>query len=149
VAGTPGVGYARCDLADLATLDSKMVGALLDPTRPIGIVVVGVAVFIPDDRLAAAYAALHDWAAPGSLLGFDFDSREMERHPAALALLGDGFHMRMPETFAPLLGSWQLTGEGIRPVAAWGTADADAAAASSDAAARALPTFMYGGLAVR
>lgn len=119
LASSPSAAYGYCDASDFSTLDPALVERVLGPKRRIGVIVVGCAVFVPDDKLRALYAALHAWAPAGSFLGFDFDSRELENYPAALAMLGDGFFMRTPDEFAPLLGPWQTTEDGIAPVAAW------------------------------
>jgi hypothetical protein len=139
LAGMPGKGYALCDASDLSTLDLESARQVLGPFHRLGIVMVGVAVFIDDERLRATYRKLHELAPPGSYLAFDFDSTKLREFPAALRMLGDGFHMRTPETFAPLLQPWQLTEDGIQPVAAWrhpgGPTD--------------IPTFMFGGVAMK
>lgn len=137
LAGSPNTGYGYCDARDFSTLDGELVERVLGPKQRLGVVVVGCAVFIPDERLRALYAALHAWAPMGSFLAFDFDSREIANHPAALALLGDDLFMRTPSDFAPLLGPWQTTEDSIAPVAAWRTGGAPVA----------IPTFMYGGVA--
>ncbi|MEW2592684.1 hypothetical protein AB0893_19960 [Micromonospora aurantiaca] len=48
-----------------------------------------------------------------------FDTEELAGYPEALAMMGPAFRMRAPERFAPLLGRWQPTGDGIVPVARW------------------------------
>jgi hypothetical protein len=137
LAGSPHTGYGYCDGRDFSTLDTGLVEHVLGPKQRLGVVVVGCTAFISDDRLRALYAALHAWTPAGSFLAFDFDSREHANHPAVLALLGDDFVMRTPSEFAPLLGPWQVTEDGIAPVAAW----------RSEGAPAAIPTFMYGGVA--
>jgi hypothetical protein len=139
LAGNPDVGYTYCDANDLSTLDQELVRSVLGPLRRLGIVVVGVGVFIPDDRLRGLFAGLYEWAPGESHLAFDFDSTRLSTFPAALEMLGDGFHMRTPETFAPLLGPWELTQDGIQPAGAWRNPEGKAA----------VPVFMYGGVAVR
>jgi hypothetical protein len=137
VASLPNLGYGFCDASDFSTLDAALVDRVLGPRQRLGIVVIGCAVFISDDKLRRLYRTLHEWAPPGSFLAFDFDSREIEKYPAALELLGDNFFMRTPEQFAPLLGPWRTTEDGIAPVAAW----------RSEGPPVQIATFMYGGVA--
>ncbi|WP_437940590.1 SAM-dependent methyltransferase [Sorangium sp. So ce341] len=142
LAGLPNVGYAYCDASDLTTLDRASVERVLGPIRRLGIVFVGVAAFIADDKLAATFASLHDLAPAGSLMALDFDSEMCRRYPRIVELLeapGLRFHMRAPEAIRSLLGPWRLTSEGITPVGAWRNRGEDAD----------YPPFMYGCMARR
>lgn len=82
-------------------------------------VFLGLAAFLDDPTLARTRERLHRAVPPGSMLAFDFDAEELADHPAALAMMGDGFHMRNPAGFPTLLGPWRPTPEGIVPVARW------------------------------
>lgn len=142
LAETPNADYAYCDASDLSTLDRGEVERVLGPLRRLGIVFVGVSVFIPDDLLRAAFDALYDLAPPGSLMVLDFDSDMLSNHPAVLDLLaaaGAPFFMRNPPDIEPLLGRWKLTEEGIRPVAAWRNPEGEPD----------VPTFMWGAVVTR
>lgn len=142
LAGNPNAGYAWCDAADLSTLDRGEVEGVLGPLRRVGLVFVGVSVFIADDPLRQAFDALYDWAPSGSYLVLDFDSELTREYPAvvaALAAIGAPFYMRSPESAAALLGRWRLTEEGIQPVATWRNPAGDPD----------FPAFMNGGVAYR
>ncbi|HEX2203685.1 MAG TPA: SAM-dependent methyltransferase [Longimicrobium sp.] len=138
LAGVPNVGYAFCDAADLATLDRAEVERVLGSSGPLGIIMIGVAAFIEDARLRATFQALYDLAPAGSFLAFDFDGTEGKNYPELLEMMGDEFRMHSPEEFAPLLGPWKVTDEGIQPVSEW-----------RDPGAEPFPPFMYGGVAVK
>lgn len=155
VAGIPNVGYTYADARDLSTLDPGMVEATLGPVRRLGIVAIGVSMFLDDAALARTFADLYAWAPEGSILAFDLDILEGQNggehgsehgsehgggtHAEVLAIMGDGFHLRTPQRFAPLLGPWRLGQEGIVPVNQWGDAGDDIH----------LPTFMHGGVAYK
>jgi hypothetical protein len=138
----PTAAYALGDAADLGTIDPAVLARVLPGwgSGPTGAAFLGLAAFFGDEPLRAAFEALHDAVAPGSMLAFDFDTEVLEAFPEALALMGPAFRMRSPEAFAPLLGRWELTGDGLAPVREWGVADP----APGDE-----PAAFYGGLAVR
>lgn len=138
LAGVPGTGYTRCDATDLSTLDPAVVHQVLGPPRPLGIIVVGVEAFMDDAQVRITFQRLHDQALPGSHLAFDCDSPQALNHPELVKMMGPGFHMRTPEQLAALLGPWQLTGDGIQPVAAW-----------RNPTPPSLPPYMNGGVALK
>jgi len=139
--GVPNAGYTWCDAADLSTLDRTEVERVLGPLRRLGIVFVGLAVFIPDDQLRQSFDELYDWAPPGSAMVLDFDSYACSTLPNVVEILqssGAPFVMREPETIAPLLGRWQLTPDGVQPVATWRNPEAPD-----------VPTFMWGAVVTK
>ncbi|MEE3921903.1 SAM-dependent methyltransferase [Micromonospora sp. BRA006-A] len=107
--------------------------------RPVGVIFLGLAAFLDDDTLARTLDELYQAVAPGSRLAIDFDTEELAGHPEALAMMGPAFRMRAPERFAPLLGRWQPTGDGIVPVARWRPAGEP----------EPVPDAFHGALAVR
>ncbi|HZN18916.1 MAG TPA: SAM-dependent methyltransferase [Micromonosporaceae bacterium] len=122
LAGLPHVDYAYCDAADLGTLDQDAVRQILDPTQPVGVVMVGVLGFLDDRTAQKTLSETYDWAPSGSYLVADFDGEAMESHPAVLSLVhqaGGTLYLRRPEQIRPLLGRWQLTPEGVQPVDLW------------------------------
>ena len=119
LAGVPGTGYVRCDATDLTTLDGNAVTRVLGPVRRLGIVLIGVEAFMPDEAIRATCERLYALAPSGSFLAFDCDSPEALAHPELVKMMGPGFHMRTPEQLAAVLGPWQLTGDGIQPVSVW------------------------------
>lgn len=142
LADLPQVDYAYCDAADLSTMDREVMHRILDPGRPLGVVMVGVSVFLDDRTVHKTLSDLYDLVVSGSHLVADFDGEALESHPDVLAILdqaGEPLHPRRPAQIEPLLGRWQLTGDGIQPVQRWRAerpSDLDGA-------------FMYGCLAAK
>ncbi|GHJ43645.1 hypothetical protein Cs7R123_09870 [Catellatospora sp. TT07R-123] len=141
VAGLPNVGYAPGDAADPRGIDPGALDRALPQwrTRPVGLVFLGLAAFLDDPTLARALDQMYDLVPEGSLLAFDFDAMELTGYPEALAMMGPGFHMREPADFGALLGRWQVTADGIVPVAQW----------RPDGPAEQVPDAFWGGLAVK
>ncbi|MET7471975.1 SAM-dependent methyltransferase [Micromonospora sp. NPDC005686] len=121
LAGSDRAGYGYGDATDIGTVDRVQLHRFVPGwgRRPVGVVFLGLAAFLDDDTLARTLDELYQAVAPGSRLAIDFDTEELARHPEALAMMGPAFRMRAPERFAPLLGRWQPTGDGIVPVARW------------------------------
>ncbi|MFI7218675.1 SAM-dependent methyltransferase [Micromonospora maritima] len=121
LAGSDRAGYGYGDAADLGTVDPAQLHRFVPGwgRRPVGVVFLGLAAFLDDDTLARTLDELYAAAAPGSWLAIDFDSEELAGHPEALAMMGPEFRMRAPEEFAPLLGRWRPSHDGIVPVARW------------------------------
>lgn len=140
LAGVAGTGYTRCDATDLKTLDMQSVTRVLGPLQRLGIVLVGVEAFMPDDAIRAACEGLYALAPPGSYLAFDCDSPQATKtHPELVKMMGPGFHMRTAEQLGAVLGPWQLTEDGIQPVAAW----------RNPGKPPEIPPYMLGGVAVK
>lgn len=147
VAGQDRVSYAYGDATDLSTIDAKHLPGW--GIRPTGVVFLGLAAFLDDAALAAAFESLYEAVAPGSYLAFDFDSEVLASKPVALEMMGPAFHMRRSEGFAPLLGRWALTPAGIAPVERWGRPRGNDDEAPLWGAEGARPASFYGGLAVK
>jgi O-methyltransferase involved in polyketide biosynthesis len=138
----PNAGYAYCDAADLTTLDQDAVDALLDLSEPLGIVIVGVSVFLEEHVVQKTLAGLYDLAPGGSVLVADFDGEALGAHPEILRILedaGEPLYLRGPARIRPLLGRWELSAEGIQPVDVWRGGETP----------RFDPPFMYGCLATK
>ncbi|MGW0214054.1 SAM-dependent methyltransferase [Micromonospora chokoriensis] len=114
-------GYGFGDATDIGTIDPAQMHRFVPGwgRRPVGVVFLGLAAFLDDETLTRTLDELYAAAAPGSLLAVDFDTEELARYPQALAMMGPQFRMRPPEAFAPLLGRWAPTADGIVPVTAW------------------------------
>ncbi|ATO13069.1 hypothetical protein CO540_03835 [Micromonospora sp. WMMA2032] len=121
LAGSDRAGYGYGDAADIGTVDPAQLHRFVPGwgRRPVGVVFLGLVAFLDDDTLARTLDELYAAAAPGSWLAIDFDSEELAGHPEALAMMGPEFRMRAPEEFAPLLGRWRPSADGIVPVARW------------------------------
>jgi hypothetical protein len=139
--GQDQAGYVFGDATDLASIDQAALARYLPAwgRHPIGVVFLGLAAFLDDPTLARTLDQLHRAVPPGSMLAFDFDGEELTDYPAALAMMGEGFHMRDPAAFPTLLGDWRLTSDGIVPVAHWRPAGRPAQ----------VPDAFYGGVALR
>ncbi len=138
----PRADYAYCDASDLSTLDATAVSSILDLNRPLGIVMVGVAVFLPDAVVANTLARLHEWAPRQSYLVADFDGEALDSFPAVKQILdqaGEPLHLRGPTRIRPLLGRWTVTQDGLHPVDVWNNPEADVPPR----------VFMYGCVAAR
>lgn len=134
--------YAYCDAADLTSLDHNAVAGLLDLSERLGIVIVGVSVFLEDQVVQKTLAGLYDLAPSGSVLVADFDGEALESYPEILRMLaeaGEPLYLRGPERIRPLLGRWELSAEGIQPVDVW----------RAGGTPRFDPPFMYGCLATK
>jgi hypothetical protein len=103
-------------------LDPEATARILDPAMPLGVVIVGVSVFLEDEVVQKTLSDLFDWVAPGSFLVADFDGEALASYPAVLAILdqaGEPLHLRGSDRIRPLLGRWRLTEDEIRPVNVW------------------------------
>lgn len=67
LAQTPNAQYTFCDATNLSTLDQRDVEAILDLSRPLGLVVIGVSVFIPDEQLRSLFSELYERVVGGEL----------------------------------------------------------------------------------
>ena len=141
LAGSTRALYTYGDATDIATIDRAVLARSLPGwgRDPVGLVFLGLAAFLDDERLERTLDDLYDAVVPGSYLAFDFDTDVLASYPEALAMMGPGFHMRQPPSFPGLLGRWRRTAEGIAPVAQW---------RSSEGAIEPSAAF-YGGLAVK
>ncbi|MFD6680388.1 SAM-dependent methyltransferase [Micromonospora parva] len=125
LAGSDRAGYGFGDATDIGTIDPAQLHRFVPGwgRRPVGVVFLGLAAFLDDATLTRTLDELYAAAAPGSLLAVDFDTEELAGHPEALAMMGPQFRMRPPAAFAPLLGRWAPTADGIVPVAQWRAED--------------------------
>ncbi|MGN9811756.1 SAM-dependent methyltransferase [Micromonospora sp. BQ11] len=141
LAGSDRAGYGFGDATDIGTVDPAQLHRFVPGwgRRPVGVVFLGLAAFLDDDTLARTLDELYAATAPGSLLAVDFDTEELAAYPEALAMMGPAFRMRPPAAFAPLLGRWTPTAEGIVPVTAW----------RPDGPPAEVPDAFHGGVAVR
>ncbi|MGV0816068.1 SAM-dependent methyltransferase [Mycolicibacterium boenickei] len=118
----PHVDYAYCDVTCPTSLDRAEIERVLGPVRRLGVILSGVAGFLTDDQLAQCLRQLYDWAPGDSYLALDCDGEASRSFPDVLALLsaaGEPLTARTPERMRPILGDWQITSDGIRPVQAW------------------------------
>ncbi|MCC6559027.1 MAG: SAM-dependent methyltransferase [Polyangiaceae bacterium] len=134
---TPRARYVQADAARLPDLSRELLDELFGPSAPMGIVFIGIAYFFPDEPLRRIFAALHEWAAPGSHLAVSFVGSDARIHAAGLevyARMGNPIYPRTPEEQAAVLHPWQLVAGGIRPADRWGRDDGEEAG----------PVFIHG-----
>ena len=122
----------RADLRDTATILAEA-GKVLDFTQPIGLLLIAVLHFIPDDEdpyglVARLMAAL----PPGSYLVVGHGASDIE--PEAAAELTRRYNERSPVPIrlrsrgqiAPFFDGLELVGRGLVPLSQWRDADPDA-----------------------
>jgi hypothetical protein len=141
LAGSDRAGYGYGDATDIGTVDRAQLHRFLPGwgRRPVGVVFLGLAAFLDDETLARTLDELYEATAPGSLLAVDFDTEELAAYPEALAMMGPSFRMRPPAAFAPLLGRWTPTADGIVPITHW----------RPDGPPAQVPDAFHGAVAVR
>ncbi|MEU5949055.1 SAM-dependent methyltransferase [Micromonospora sp. NPDC047465] len=141
LAGSDRAGYGYGDATDIGTVDRAQLHRFVPGwgRRPVGVVFLGLAAFLDDETLARTLDELYEATAPGSLLAVDFDTEELAGYPEALAMMGPAFRMRPPAAFAPLLGRWTPTADGIVPITRW----------RPDGSPAQVPDAFHGAVAVR
>lgn len=141
LAGSDRADYGYGDATDIGTIDRAQLHRFVPGwgRRPVGVVFLGLAAFLDDDTLARTLDELYTAVTPNSHLAIDFDTDELAAYPQALAMMGPAFRMRRPEAFAPLLGRWRPTAEGIVPIARW----------RPEGPPAQVPDAFYGAVAVR
>ncbi len=141
LAGSTRAVYTYGDATDIGTIDQEVLACALPGwgRDPIGLVFLGLAAFLDDERLVRTFDDLYDAVGPGSYLAFDFDTDLLANYPEALAMMGPAFHMREPSSFPALLGRWRPSSDGIVPVARWGGKEDSVEPSAA----------FYGGLAVK
>src|SRR5689334_5050682 len=112
LAGDPHAAFLRADVRDpAALLAHPEVARLLDLDRPVGVLLLGVLPFVPDDTEAAAVVAtLRDAIAPGSYLAVSHRTTD-PRVP--------GVRARGPEQLAALLAGLEPVPPGLVPLPRW------------------------------
>jgi S-adenosyl methyltransferase len=124
--GDPDAGVLLADLTDAdVVLDSEPVRRLIDFSRPVCLLVVAVAHFIPDtDRLGRALERYREVAAPGSYLVMSHASHEGDPRQAEHILrvynqTTSPMMLREREEFRALFGDWTLVPPGIASAGEW------------------------------
>lgn len=112
-----------------AVLADPAVQALIDWTRPVGVLMVAVLHFVPDgDDPAAIVAGYRRYMAPGSYLAVSHATREGQPSDIAEAIdeaaraydaTGTGLVFRTSADLARLMDGFTLVTPGIVPVPAW------------------------------
>lgn len=122
LAAIPGVQFVQADVTDLDQLLAQpAVAALPADDAPVGLVVVGIAMYIPPTVLTGMLARLHRWAPAGSALALVLASPEAETHPGIQLYRQQGFpwYGQSREQVRDCLGSWALADPGIVHGLSW------------------------------
>lgn len=132
------VTVTQADLRDPATvLASPGVAGLLDFTRPVAVLAIGVLHFVPDaDDPTGILRAYSDALAPGSVLVVAQSSSDYPEHPqlaaavesanALYASTSTPGTLRSRAELTELLADWELEPPGLVDVAQWPTGQHDA-----------------------
>ncbi len=139
VGDTDLVTVTQADLRDpAAVLAAPTVSGLLDLTRPLAVLMIGVLHFVSDaDDPAAILAGYRRAMAPGSVLVLAQSSDDYPDHPdlaAAVRAANDEYartstpgHLRSRAQLLAILAGWELDGPGLLDVAQWPDGQRDAA----------------------
>nr|WP_296069035.1 SAM-dependent methyltransferase [uncultured Actinoplanes sp.] len=124
--GDPGADALLADLTDAdAVLAAEPVCRLLDPARPVCLLVLAVAQLIPDsERLGRALETYRRAAAPGSYLvlshaGDGGDADRAARVRRVYNTTTSPMVLRDREEILALLGDWSLVEPGLSTVGRW------------------------------
>jgi hypothetical protein len=120
----PHVRYIYCDVIEPHTLfDSPVVTELFGDQRQVGIGMVGVFLYVPDEPLAKFFTALYEWAAEGSYIAVTCAGKkadEIEDVEDASNKMSLQFHSRTAQETIDLIGPWKLTEPGVVEGFYWG-----------------------------
>jgi hypothetical protein len=122
--GVPNVIYAQADAREPQQL-LDAASAFFGAERQIAVGCIGMSYLLDDATLAALAQRLHEWCAPGSVMGLTFlqikdssEGRELYQELLRrLEKLGAMVYSRTPEQLAALMAPWRM-GE-PRELASW------------------------------
>ena len=126
LSGNPLADVVQADLRDVAAiLDDPRTKRLLDPTEPIGVLMVAILHFVPDDDDPASIVAqYHKTTAPGSYLAISHASHV--GHPDQVGPLTELYRqtaapltMRTRLEIEGLLGGFELVAPGVGFLPLW------------------------------
>jgi hypothetical protein len=116
IGDNPLVRYEHGNATALHNLDG-VVANMFSPMRPVGIVYIGIAHFLPDQALDAAFRELYRWVPAGSWMTATFAAADAEaQFPEAAKFyeqMGAKFYSRSVERIISLLGPWQVDSSGV------------------------------------
>ncbi|MBU7044203.1 MAG: SAM-dependent methyltransferase [Theionarchaea archaeon] len=120
----PQVQYIYCDITESHTFfESSQVTHFIGSNHRVGIGLVGVFLYIPDDPLAEFLQRLYEWALPGSYIAVTSAGPRVSNISGVVEAsqkLGLQFYSRSVKETENLMGPWNLTEEGIVPGFYWG-----------------------------
>ena len=139
IGDNPNVRYVHCDATKLYELDPGLLRETFGDGKPIGIVFIGLAYFLPDLVLSQSLSRMYEWAVPGSYLAISMIGREAEQFAAdsvaIYAKMGNPLFPRAPGELMNLLRPWQPVPPGVAPATYWG---------NGHVVDTREPTFVYG-----
>jgi hypothetical protein len=124
VEGNPQVQYVYCDITEPEPFfTSSEVKDFIGHTHRVGIGLVGVFLYIPDEPLSTFLQTLYEWVLPGSYIAITSAGTrvgEVDGVLEASQKMGLRFYARSLEKTKLLMDPWNLTEEGIVPGFYWG-----------------------------
>ena len=127
VGDDPRLGVVEADMIEVdKVLDAPDTRRVLDLSRPVGLLMVGVLHFLPEPgEIRQAMAAYHRRLPPGTMLLASHATGD-NLSPAVTAAAEQGFasfgirvRARRRDEFRSLLGPWQLTEDGVADTTRW------------------------------
>ena len=121
----PGVTCVECNAAEPEKLlKSGIVEKIFGKQRKVAIGLNGISWFLPDESLAHALEALHDWAEKGSKLFIsDLDTKSMTKAVQDsfdfYKKVGQPIYLRSLDTLKGLLGKWHIDKPGFQTLTDW------------------------------
>lgn len=121
---TPNVRYVYCDVEKPLTLsESPAVTELFGDDRRVGISMVGVFLYVPDEPLRRFFQTLYEWVAEGSCIAVTSAGRkatEIEGVEDATKKMSLQFYSRTVKETIDLINPWKLTKHGLVESFYWG-----------------------------
>jgi hypothetical protein len=117
----PSIVYLQADVREPAPI-LEAAEQLFGGQRRVAIGCIGIAYFIDDESLARLMRALHDWAAPGSILALtqtygDFTTEKAQTMADLFKRSGSEAFLRDEATLRQIVTPWRV-GE-FKPLASW------------------------------
>ena len=120
----PTVQYVHCDVTKPdVLLDSPVVAQLFGDDRRVGIGVVGIFLYVPDETLANLFSRLYTWAEEGSYIavtGASEKFNEIEGVEDASREMRLTFYTRSAQKVVDLIRPWKLAEPGLVEGFYWG-----------------------------
>jgi len=121
--GVPNVYFFQADASrPEELLNRPEVQEILGGRRDLALVHWGIPMFLDDDQITYAAAALHDWAGPNSVWVFNAQGADATPDPTVLqmyARMGAAIHMRSLEHYQQLVQPWQADHNGWVSLLDW------------------------------
>ncbi len=120
----PHVRYIYCNVEEPhVLLDSPVVTELFGDDRRVGIGLVGVFLYVPDEPLANFFTTLYEWADEGSFIAATGATRKIQKQEEiedAAQKMSLQFYGRTAQETADLIAPWKLTEPGVVEGFYWG-----------------------------